>query len=79
LPALVAAGVPCSVSTDDPAMFGTDLGMDYAAAAELGVGPRLCYAAAVRGALCDERTRSALERAGAEFDWAVAALAAEPQ
>jgi aminodeoxyfutalosine deaminase len=78
LPALVAAGVPCSVSTDDPAMFGTDLGMDYAAAAEVGVGPWLCYAAGLRGALCDERTRSVLESVGAEFDWSVTAVAAEP-
>jgi aminodeoxyfutalosine deaminase len=69
LPALVAAGVACSVSTDDPAMFGTDLSADYAAAAELGVTAADCYAAGVRGALCDPSTRERLERIGAAFDW----------
>jgi aminodeoxyfutalosine deaminase len=33
LPQLVAAGVRCSISTDDPAMFDTDLSRDYEAAA----------------------------------------------
>ncbi len=37
LPQLVAAGVLCSISTDDPAMFDTDLTRDYEAAAALGV------------------------------------------
>jgi len=69
LPALVAAGVSCSVSTDDPAMFGTDLSADYAAAIELGVAPADCFAAGVRGALCDESTRERLELIGAQFDW----------
>ena len=36
LPLLAAAGVACSISTDDPAMFDTDLGRDYAAAESLG-------------------------------------------
>jgi aminodeoxyfutalosine deaminase len=69
LPALAAAGVLCSVSTDDPAMFGTDLAADYAAARELGVRPQACYQAGLRGALCDEQTRDALTRAGQAYDW----------
>jgi aminodeoxyfutalosine deaminase len=69
LPVLVGAGVACSVSTDDPAMFGTDLSTDYAAALKLGVSPAECYAAGVRGALCDERTRDWLARVGADYDW----------
>lgn len=77
LPALVEAGVACSVSTDDPAMFGTDLSADYAAALELGVAPADCYAAGVRGALCDESSRERLARIGAEFDWSGAADVAE--
>jgi aminodeoxyfutalosine deaminase len=69
LPVLVAAGVPCSISTDDPAMFGTDLSTDYAAALTLGVSPAECYAAGLLGALCDRGTRERLARIGAEFDW----------
>jgi aminodeoxyfutalosine deaminase len=72
LPDLVAAGVPCSVSTDDPAMFDTDLTADYAAAREMGVYPETCYRAGLRGALCDEETRAALARIGAACDWASA-------
>jgi aminodeoxyfutalosine deaminase len=60
LPALVAAGVPCSVSTDDPAMFDTDLTKDYAAAAELGVPAAACFEAGLRGALCDDRLKAEL-------------------
>jgi aminodeoxyfutalosine deaminase len=65
LPDLVSAGVACSVSTDDPAMFGTDLSRDYAAAAQLGVSAHDCYAAGLQGALCDPATLDELRRAGA--------------
>jgi aminodeoxyfutalosine deaminase len=51
LPQLVAAGVQCSISTDDPAMFDTDLGRDYAAAESLGYTAEQAYAAGVAGAL----------------------------
>ena len=54
LPQLVAAGVRCSISTDDPAMFDTDLTRDYEAAASLGLSPRAAYEAG--------RRRSALRR-----------------
>jgi aminodeoxyfutalosine deaminase len=70
LPQLVAAGVACSVSTDDPAMFGTDLSADYAAARQLGVPARDYYQAALRGALCDQRTRHKLQQIGEAFNWA---------
>ena len=73
LPALAAAGISCSVSTDDPAMFGTDLAADYAAAMELGVTARACYLAGQRGALCDAPTRAELQRIGDAFDWAAIA------
>jgi aminodeoxyfutalosine deaminase len=70
LPELAAAGIACSVSTDDPAMFGTDLAADYAAALHLGVTGRDCYLAGQRGALCDAQTRSELEQIGEALDWA---------
>ena len=69
LPQLVAAGAICSISTDDPAMFGTDLSRDYAAACELGLEPRRIYAAGLEGALCDEPTRTRLRKVGEAFDW----------
>jgi aminodeoxyfutalosine deaminase len=69
LPQLVAAGVRCSISTDDPAMFDTDLTRDYEAAASLGVSPRAAYEAGVAGALCDEETRETLRRIGDSHSW----------
>jgi aminodeoxyfutalosine deaminase len=70
LPELVTAGIACSVSTDDPAMFATDLATDYAAAIELGVTARDCYLAGQRGALCDAGTKDELQQIGEAFDWA---------
>jgi aminodeoxyfutalosine deaminase len=70
LPELAAAGIACSVSTDDPAMFGTDLAADYAAAQKLGMTAQDCYLAGQRGALCDEQTRAQLQHLGEAFDWA---------
>ncbi len=60
LPELHAAGALCSISTDDPAMFNTDLAMDYEMAAQLGVSAADAYAAGLEGALADEATKSAL-------------------
>ena len=70
LPQLVAAGVRCSISTDDPAMFDTDLTRDYEAAASLGVSPRAAFEAGLAGALCDDATRERLRRIGDSHDWA---------
>ena len=69
LPQLVEAGVRCSISTDDPAMFDTDLTQDYDAARSLGVDPRSAYESGVAGALCDEATRERLRAVGRDFDW----------
>ncbi len=69
LPELVEAGVLCSISTDDPAMFDTDLAREHAAAASLGMHPRTAYEAGLTGALCDEATRQRLHSVSEAFDW----------
>jgi aminodeoxyfutalosine deaminase len=78
LPRLVAAGALCSISTDDPAMFGTDLARDYEAATSFGLDPRSFYDAGLEGALCDEATKARLRSRGDEFDWAAAATNGGP-
>ena len=69
LPQLVEAGALCSISTDDPAMFGTDLARDCDAAVALGLDPREFYAAGLEGALCDPATKGRLQAVGDSFDW----------
>jgi len=69
LPRLHAARVLCSISTDDPAMFDTDLGRDYEAAASLGYSAHDAYDAGVAGALCDEETRARLRAIGQDHHW----------
>lgn len=70
LPRLVAAGLRCSISTDDPAMFDTDLTRDYEVATSLGLDPRAIYEAGVEGALCDAETKARIAQIGGSFDWA---------
>lgn len=69
LPLLLDAGVQCSISTDDPAMFDTDLHRDYEAACAWGHSPRRFYDAGVAGALCDDATRERLRAIGAAYAW----------
>jgi aminodeoxyfutalosine deaminase len=74
--AFVAAGICCSVSSDDPALLDTDLESEHRAARGIGLTPKLLYDAALAGVLCDEETKSALHTLGASYDWSTAT--AEP-
>ena len=75
LPDLIAAGIPCTVSTDDPEMFDTDLTREYDAVLSIGIDPRTLYEAGVEGALCSDETRARLRKIGEAYDWS--ALGAE--
>jgi len=65
LPQLLAAGIPCTVNTDDPTFFDCELDAEHAAARSLGADPRALYEAGIAGALCDEATKDALRATGA--------------
>lgn len=73
LPALLAAGVRCSIGSDDPVLMQTSLTEDADVAVRLGHTPHAMYEHAVAGAFCDELTRARLKAAGATYDWAAAA------
>jgi aminodeoxyfutalosine deaminase len=71
----VAAGIRCSVSSDDPALLGTDLGREHAAAHSLGLTPKKLYDAAAAGVLCDDETKGAVRAFGDSYDWSATGAA----
>lgn len=72
LPAMLAAGVRCSIGSDDPVIMHTDLAGNCAAAVTLGHTPKAMYFDALHGALCDDSTKVRLRRIGERFDWEAA-------
>jgi aminodeoxyfutalosine deaminase len=75
LPQLLAAGVACTVNTDDPTFFDCDLDGEHAAACALGADPRALFEAGIAGALCDEATKDALRALGDAHPWDAAPAA----
>jgi aminodeoxyfutalosine deaminase len=69
LPRMLAAGVRCSISSDDPVLMDTTLSRDCAAAAGLGHTPRDMFEHALGGVFCDDSTKARLRRLGDAFDW----------
>jgi aminodeoxyfutalosine deaminase len=72
LPAMLAAGVRCSIGSDDPVLMGTDLAENCAVATRLGHTPRAMFFDALHGALCDAATKAQLRGIGEQYDWGAA-------
>ena len=72
LPVMLAAGVKCSIGSDDPVLMQTSLSEDAAVAVRLGHTPRAMYEHTMAGAFCDEPMRARLQVAGDAYDWAAA-------
>ena len=75
LPQLLAAGVSCTVNTDDPTFFSCDLESEHAAARSLGAQPRALFEAGVLGARCEPEIAQRLRAIGAAYDWDAEAAA----
>jgi aminodeoxyfutalosine deaminase len=69
LPQLLAGGALCSIASDDPAMFNTDLAEEHRIARNLGAQPRQMYDVGVIGALCDDDVKQQLTAIGTVYDW----------
>lgn len=69
LPRLLAAGVRCSVSTDDPVLMGIDLAGECERAVQMGHDRHAMYEAGIEGAFCDEGVKRRLRAVGEAFDW----------
>lgn len=75
LPRLLAAGVACSIASDDPAFFATDLARECEHAVALGHGRRAMYEQALTGAFCEAPVKARLRALGESFDWDATAAA----
>lgn len=78
LPTMLAAGIPCTVNTDDPTFFSCDLDSEHAAARSLGADPRTAFEAGIAGALCDQDTKTHLRTILTEHDWDTPVASAAP-
>ncbi len=76
LPRLLAAGIPCTVNTDDPTFFDCDLEAEHAVARSLGADPRALFEAGIEGALCDAAAKERLGAIGDAFAWETVAAPA---
>ena len=71
LPQMLAAGVLCTVNTDDPTFFGCELDAEHEAALSLGADPQALFEAGIAGALCGDETRSELRAIAAATAWPI--------
>ena len=69
LPRMVAAGVRCSLGSDDPAFFDTSLEVEHRVATALGVPARRLFDDAAAGCLCGPVARRRWAATSRDTDW----------